>query len=154
MRSHASLRAVLELPVDDTEHALKFMDSLVELVYSRPGARALPPDEQPEIVRMIIMLRALWLDVSTGRIWKYLEEWGAGADFDTLRRWCESIGARRTAEYLAATAKVARARGGQTVIASEDGSELYVFSAAGRILLTLDALTRDTIHRWSAGDAL
>jgi len=39
--------------------------------------------------------------------------------------------------------------GGQTVIASEDGSELYVFSAAGRILLTLNARTRDTLYRFS-----
>ena len=39
--------------------------------------------------------------------------------------------------------------GGQTVIASRDGNELYVFSAAGRILLTLDALTRDTLLRFS-----
>jgi RHS repeat-associated protein len=31
---------------------------------------------------------------------------------------------------------------GETVIASEDGSELYVFSAAGRILTTLNAVSR------------
>ncbi len=37
---------------------------------------------------------------------------------------------------------------GQTVIASQDGTQLYVFSAAGRILLTLNALTRDTIFRF------
>jgi RHS repeat-associated protein len=35
---------------------------------------------------------------------------------------------------------------GQTVIASEDGRELYVFNSAGRILLTVDPLTGDTIH--------
>jgi RHS repeat-associated protein len=38
--------------------------------------------------------------------------------------------------------------GGQTVIASADGSELYVFSPAGRILVTLDPLTADTIQRF------
>jgi RHS repeat-associated protein len=37
---------------------------------------------------------------------------------------------------------------GQTVIASEEGSELYVFSPAGRLLLTLDPLTADTIRRF------
>ncbi len=37
---------------------------------------------------------------------------------------------------------------GQTVIASADGSELYVFSSAGRILSTLDALTGATIQRF------
>jgi RHS repeat-associated protein len=35
---------------------------------------------------------------------------------------------------------------GSTVIASEDGSELYVFSPAGRILLTLSAMTGDTLY--------
>jgi RHS repeat-associated protein len=39
--------------------------------------------------------------------------------------------------------------GGQTVIASADGSELYVFSSAGRILLTLSGLTRDTLYKFN-----
>jgi RHS repeat-associated protein len=39
--------------------------------------------------------------------------------------------------------------GGQTVIASPDGSELYVFSAAGRALVSLDAVTRDTLYRFT-----
>jgi RHS repeat-associated protein len=38
---------------------------------------------------------------------------------------------------------------GQSVIASEDGSQLYVFSPAGRILLTLDASTKDTVYRFA-----
>jgi len=55
--------------------------------------------------------------------------------------------------YLADNDQVRRANAplpgllaGTTVIASEDGSDLYVFSPAGRILLTLDTLTRDTIN--------
>jgi RHS repeat-associated protein len=38
---------------------------------------------------------------------------------------------------------------GTTVIASEDASELYVFSPAGRILLTLSAQTGDTLARYA-----
>jgi RHS repeat-associated protein len=37
---------------------------------------------------------------------------------------------------------------GQTTIATEDGGALMVFSAAGRHLLTLDAVTRDTIYQF------
>lgn len=44
------------------------------------------------------------------------------------------------------TAPLPGLAGGQTVVVSEDGSELHVFSAAGRILLTLNAVTRDTIY--------
>jgi RHS repeat-associated protein len=42
---------------------------------------------------------------------------------------------------------------GQTVIASEDGSELYVFSPAGRQLLTLRQLTGDTIYVFAYNNA-
>jgi len=42
---------------------------------------------------------------------------------------------------------------GSTVIASPDGGELYVFSPAGRILLTLDAVTRDTINKFAYNPA-
>ena len=38
--------------------------------------------------------------------------------------------------------------GGQTVVASSDGSELYLFSPAGRQLLTLRQLTGDTLYKF------
>ena len=42
---------------------------------------------------------------------------------------------------------------GQNVIASDDGSELHVFSSAGRILLTISAFTRDTLFTFSYNGA-
>jgi len=43
--------------------------------------------------------------------------------------------------------------GGQQAVASADGRQLMVFSAAGRLLQTLDAVTRDTIYSFAYNDA-
>jgi RHS repeat-associated protein len=43
--------------------------------------------------------------------------------------------------------------GGQQVVASRDGSQLYVFSPAGRILLTLHPMTGDTMYRFGYNEA-
>ncbi len=82
---------------------------------------------------------------------------GGPAAAATLKRTFDAIGVGPDGNlYSGEIGRIRKVSGflpgfgaGQTVVASTDGSELYVFSSAGRHTLTLDAATSDTVYRFS-----
>jgi len=92
-----------------------FMCALRDLIAS-PGGR--PGVGLPDHVRSVLELYALWSDIGAEGMWKYLEEWGVGADFDQIREWCRRIGALTTVDYLDATGAVFP--GGRVIVDDEE----------------------------------
>jgi uncharacterized protein DUF4375 len=143
-RGATSLAAVLPIPAGGKGGDAEFMRRLVDLLSSRGlGAAA----RRPEAIRMILGIHQLWLDASTGGLWKYFEEWKAGDDYADILRWCRLIGAARAAGCLEAAAAVFP----QGLVPRNDEERRRYVDQLGRRgstdpLAKLDRDYRDAVH--------
>ena len=94
---HLALNQALAVPDD-----LSFFNELLRLLRP-PGSRLPPLEAQPELVRMLIVLRGLYLSTSVGGLLHFWEDYVSDY-YHEAEAWCERIGAHRTVEYLRAGA--------------------------------------------------
>lgn len=100
---------LLKAAVRSRDQASAFLDALEEELFRPPGAKAAVAhnlEKQPESVQMLLVLLWLWHDVQKDGIATFLDDRAAGAFLREAVRWCNKVGARESAAYLRAAAKL------------------------------------------------